>query len=101
MMKARHKKGFRKQCRKMAFSSKATVVRLPRAGCRRKVKRTLRWKGNRANYVGLAIGAGIGIALFAILLLTAPKHESEDSDKEHASGKVTNAAGSESPVLHE
>ena len=101
MMKARHKKGFRKQCRKMAFSSKVTVVRLPRTGRKRKVKRTLRWKRNRANYVGLAIGAGIGIALFAILFLTAPKHESEDSSKEHACGKATNAVGSRSPFLHE
>jgi len=45
--------------------------------------------------------AGIGIALFAILFLTAPKHESEDSDKEHASGKATNAAGLRTPFLHE
>ena len=101
MMKARHKKGYRKQCRKTAFSSKATVVRLPRAGRRRKVKRRFRWKRNRASYVGLAIGAGIGIALFAILFLTAPKHESEDSDKEHAIGKATNAAGLRTPFLHE
>jgi len=101
MTKARHKKQFLKQCPKMAFSSKVTAVRLQRTGRRRKVKRTHRWKRNRANYVGMAIGAGIGIALFAILFLTAPKHETEDSDKHHASGKATNAAGLRTPFLHE
>jgi hypothetical protein len=85
----------------MAFGSKATVARMHGTGRRHKLRRRPRGRRNRGNYVGLAIGAGIGIALFAILFLTAPKHESNESGEEHASGQATNAVGSRSPFLHE
>lgn len=101
MMRARNKKGFRNRSSKMAFRSKALVFGLRWTGRRRKVKCRHLGRRDRANYLGLTIGLGTGLALFAILFLTAPKSGNGHSDEEHGSGEVTNTAGSGSQIIHE
>ena len=69
--------------------AKANVLQLRRTGRRKKVKYRLLGGTAKRNYIGLAIGAGIGIALFGIVFLSARRPENGEPHENHTIESTT------------